>query len=829
MRVPVWGPNEMSNVKVPRSLRSSIVVFNENPELDCSLKITVAAIMAAGSITGAEAQDAPLPPVTIDAPVARPRPPAAKPSPEHLRARAALRQITREREKERQARTAPSSTPAPAGAGATAAAPDGDPYANPAAPYQANRLSSAKFPEPLVNTPRSVTVITREILDDKNATTLKEIGRSTAGVTLGTGEGGSAFGDRFFIRGFDARNDVFLDGIRDPAVSIRENFFTEQIEILRGPGSSFAGRGTTGGAINIVTKQAVDSNFYNAQTTLGTDMTRRITIDANQVITPTFSMRVDGMFQKADVAGRDFIYDDRWGGLVAAKWTPSDAVKFTANYIHTDIDSLPDFGVPYNRPALAPWTDTGVPRNTWYGFVNRDFQKATQDIGTLYGEATINDHLTVTNKFRQQELVLNYIGTLPEAATNGLPGYVNLNPQSRYQVADVTADQTEALLKFDTGPVKHSAVLGTEFSRERVSIDSYTGLASEAIGAGSFTGSGSLINQSVFSPPNLLPFTTSPALTGTPTVIPVTTQSLYLIETANYNDLVILNGGIRYDDYHVSATKAASTVALSSGLVNYNLGAVFKPLPNTSFYAAYATSSNPVGAELDGTSSTYGGLNPTATVNQIFAPQQNQAYEIGNKWELFDKRLLVTGALFRTDIENAREVVPKTAPGSSVPLPNAGQIVAGQAAYVQGIDLEAAGKITDRWSLFGGLVLMRSAITQSVVPGDVGDRLANIAHQSFNTLVKYQATDDIEVGGQAIYASKIYGGTLLAANQGTVLPDHWRFDAFVEFKINKNWTTKFFINNIFNKTYYDAFYQSASPFVLIAPGRVASWVLQAKF
>ena len=79
---------------------------------------------------------------------------------------------------------------------------------------------------------------------------------NTAGVTLGTGEGGNAFGDRFFIRGFDARNDVFIDGIRDAGVSVRENFFTEQIEILRGPGSSFAGRGTTGGAINIVTKQA---------------------------------------------------------------------------------------------------------------------------------------------------------------------------------------------------------------------------------------------------------------------------------------------------------------------------------------------------------------------------------------------------------------------------------------------------------------------------------------------------------------------------------------------------------------------------------------------
>ena len=101
-------------------------------------------------------------------------------------------------------------------------------------------------------------MLTKELLADKNATTLKEVARTTAGVTLGTGEGGNAFGDRFFIRGFDARNDIFIDGVRDPAVSIRENFFTEQVEILRGPASSFAGRGTAGGAINIVTKQAGD-------------------------------------------------------------------------------------------------------------------------------------------------------------------------------------------------------------------------------------------------------------------------------------------------------------------------------------------------------------------------------------------------------------------------------------------------------------------------------------------------------------------------------------------------------------------------------------------
>src|SRR6201999_3556943 len=149
------------------------------------------------------------------------------------------------------------------------------------APYKADRLSSSKFTEPVVNTPRSVTVLTKETLDDQNSTTLREIGRTTAGVTLGSGEGGNAFGDRFFIRGFDARNDIFIDGVRDPGVSIRENFNTEQVEILRGPASSFAGRGTTGGAVNIVTKEAQDANFSREQLTAGTDPMGRLTFDVN--------------------------------------------------------------------------------------------------------------------------------------------------------------------------------------------------------------------------------------------------------------------------------------------------------------------------------------------------------------------------------------------------------------------------------------------------------------------------------------------------------------------------------------------------------------------
>ncbi|MBI5129518.1 MAG: TonB-dependent receptor [Rhodopseudomonas palustris] len=784
----------MNAAKAPRSLRAEASVRTFNDELDSHYgrKVSaVAGMIAVASIGGAEAQQSNLPPVTVDAPVARPRPAAAKPTPDQVRARTALRRAAR---RAQPAQVAPVPFP---NAGALSA--DRNPYADADAPYKVDRLSGTKFSEPVLNTARTVTVLSKEILQDKNATSLRDVARSTAGVTLGTGEGGNAFGDRFFIRGFDARNDVFIDGIRDPAVSIRENFFTEQVEILRGPASTLAGRGTAGGAINIVTKQATTAgNFTKAETTFGTDATKRVTVDVNQVLSPTLAVRFDGLYQKANVAGRNYVYDDRWGTLGAIKWTPTDAIKITANYVHTDLDGLPDFGVPYNTALRKPSTSVNVPRETYYGFVNRDFQKAKQDFGTVIGEFNITPDLTLSNRSRAARSVLDYIGTLP---SNPTATTVQLASQSRYQVTDVLANQTDLTYKFDTGPVKHTLIGGAEVSQEKVMRDTYAGLNSELTGLQT----GGRVTVSLLAPPNELSFASTPQRAYNPTNITVDTKSAYLIETANWNDVVILNGGLRYDDYNIKGESSTASTGVQSGMWNYNVGAVVKPLPYASVYAAYATSSNPVGAELDASGTAYGGLVVNNTTFQALSPEQNKAVEVGTKWELFDRHLLLTGALFQTEKSNARETV-----GSN--------ILSTGVYRVRGIDLEAAGKITDRWSVFGGLVLMESQVLQSVDPTQVGAQLANIAHQSFNLLTKYRFDEHWELGGQATYASKIYGGTFGAIN-GNVLPDHWRFDGFVEFKVDKHLTAKLSVNNILNTTYYDAFYRSASPFVFIAPGR----------
>src|ERR1700722_9529546 len=314
----------MGTVRAPRSLRANAATnfFDERLDGQASRKVSaVAGLVAVASFSsGAEAQQSNLPPVSVDAPVARPKPAASAPTLDQIRARNALRRAAKRQQQQ--------AKPEPAAA-TPALAPDRDRYADPAAPYKGDRIqASGKFPEPLLNTPKTVTVLTKDVLEDKNATTLKQAILSTAGVTLGSGEGGNAFGDRFFIRGFDVRNDVFIDGVRDAGVSVRENFFTEQVEILRGPASSFAGRGTSGGAINIVTKQATTAgSFYNMDTMFGTDMTKRETLDVNQVIRAPLAVRAGGLFQDADVAGRNYVTDDRNGGFVAATWKPVDAVK----------------------------------------------------------------------------------------------------------------------------------------------------------------------------------------------------------------------------------------------------------------------------------------------------------------------------------------------------------------------------------------------------------------------------------------------------------------------------------------------------------------------
>ncbi|HCP03025.1 MAG TPA: TonB-dependent siderophore receptor, partial [Pseudomonas sp.] len=195
---------------------------------------------------------------------------------------------------------------------------DANPYAEEAAPYKARTLSDSRRTRDIADTPQTMTVITRSAIEDSGKTELKDILSAQPGITLGTGEGGNSFGDRYIIRGYEARSDIYTDGLRDPGLITRETFALEQVEIAKGPSSTFAGRGSTGGAVNSVTKKAnLWDDFTTVEGGLGTDDFERYTLDTNRVLTDDLAIRFNGLYTEAEVPDRGPAEKRRTGALIS--------------------------------------------------------------------------------------------------------------------------------------------------------------------------------------------------------------------------------------------------------------------------------------------------------------------------------------------------------------------------------------------------------------------------------------------------------------------------------------------------------------------------------
>ena len=761
--------------------------------------MTAACLLAASPSSLAVAQTAtipsPLPPLSVEANSAKER--AANP----------------------QASTAGIAAPVPQPAPEEKAA---SPYADPVAPYKVEDSGSSKITAPLADTPKTITAISKQVLEDKAATSVRELARQTPGVTLGFAEGGNAFGDSLYIRGFNARGDIFVDGMRDPGNAARETFAVEQVEVYKGPGGTIAGRGVTGGAINLITKQPNEAyNFLDVSTMFGTDKTVRSTVDLNQVISTGLAVRGNVLLHDSHVAGRDDdVQDQRWGGLLAASIKPTDAFKFTIDYYRLRTDGVPDFGVPFDPRTRLPVTETaGVPRATWYGDARpgRDFMQNEADIVTGTAEWKPTDGVKVTSKTRVGRTSVDYLASSPEGtniAGEPKPNLwtTNVHNANRLQETDLLANQTDVTVKFNTGAWRHTVVAGLELSREEVTQRSY-----QRNGA-------SLLNQDV-DLDNPQPVAANlPTNLTTPINRQLDTTAVYLLDTIKLNPQWMVNGGIRLDHFERNDSGPVNANpnndpngSRQDTLFNWNVGIVYKPMAIAAFYAAYATSSNPVGQELDATQTDYGGLSVALAGLE---PEMNRAVEVGTKWELFNRHLLATVALFQTEKENAREPNPL---GGTNPPTSSG------AFRVRGVEFGAQGKVTERWSVYGGLVVMETEVTKSSTPTFVGRELANIPKIQFNLLSKYQLTDSLSVGGQAIYASEVSGGLFAVANEGNQIPAHWRFDLLSEYKFSDNFSAQLNVINITNELYYDALYRNATPFAFVAPGRAGYLTLNWKY
>ncbi|WP_420606324.1 TonB-dependent receptor [Novosphingopyxis sp.] len=696
---------------------------------------------------------------------------------------------------------------------------DANPNADPDAAYKIDRSSDGKYTEPVRDTPKSQTIIPKEVIEDIGATSFREVVRSTPGVTLGTGEGGNAFGDRIFIRGFDARNDVYIDGLRDPGVTSREIFAVEQIEIVKGPSGTFGGRGTTGGTVSLQSKQPLPGNFVIGEGSVGTDNRYRATLDANQKLSDTLSLRVNGLYDRGDTPGRDFVKGERYGGAAAIAWDATPELSLSADYYYFRSDSLPDYGIPYDVANNRPFD---VPRGNFYGVLDRDFQTIEADVATVHIAYQPLDSLRFSSRTRYGKTANRYIVSAPERPDTTDPDpaewTVLANPKNRNSDNEYFANVTDARFDFATAGIGHTLLTGVEYAHEQVRNNPYN-FDSEVVG-GVITPPITIV-QNLPNPDPTIAFPFPILESGNITTTTVESLSAFAIDTVKFGEHFQALLGVRYDGFDIVAAGGADRATGAPlpdrrsdvDFLNYQASLVYKPVEPVTLYASFSTSSNPSGDQLDGSGASYDGLDQA---NAALQPERNKSYEIGLKAEPFGPDLLFTAALFRIDKTNARQQL-----GRGGPVVNIGELRS------QGGEIGISGKLTPRLQLFGGYTYLDAVITKAADPEQQGARFANVPRHSASLLATYQLTDAFMLGGQATVRSEIFGGTQAAGD--TRVPGFVRFDAVARYDIGNALQVRLNVLNLTDELYYDTLYRSGTPFVYVAPGRSALVSLTAGF
>lgn len=641
------------------------------------------------------------------------------------------------------------------------------------------RASSPKYTEPLRDIPQTITVIPQETFEAQGATTLRDVLRNVTGISIQAGEGGVPAGDNLTIRGFSARTDIFIDGVRDFGGYTRDPFNVAQVEVTKGPASAYAGRGSTGGAVNLITKAPHLGASYSGSFGGGTAAYKRGTVDINQPIDGLGSgtaLRLNAMWTDSEVPGRDVVENQRWGVAPSLAFGLGTPTRVTLGYTHLAQDNVPDYGVPWvpeGNEALAEYADQPAPVDfsNFYGLTARDYEDVVTGVATAQVEQDLNASLTLRNVTRYGRTRRDSSITAPRFASDDSTDIRRTDWKSRDQTDAILANQTNLMARFDTGAVEHALTTGVELSYETEENYSRieTGPAPPA--------------TDLFRPNPSDPYGGAIVRTGERTEADATAAALYAFDTVNLGARWELSGGVRWDRFDVDhMPPSGETAARTDSMVSWRGGVVYKPRPEGSIYLGYGTSFNPSAEGLS--LSTRGGS--LADIE----PEKSRSYELGTKWEALGSRLSLNAALFRTDKTNARTAGLN--PGDP-------PFVLDGEQRVSGLELGASGRLTSAWSLFGGYTYMQSEITKSNEADEVGNAFGNTPDHSFSLWTSYRLPWELELGGGVQYV-----GDRFNSSSGTrVAPSYRLFDAMAAYHVSDHLTLRLNVNNLTDEQYID--------------------------
>jgi len=701
---------------------------------------------------------------------------------------------------------------------------------------RATPVSSPKFTEPVKDIPATVDVIPQAVYSQQGATTLSDVLRNTPGITFFAGEGGSANrtgGDSFYLRGFDTSNSIYIDGVRDEGAITRDTFNTEQVEVVKGP-SADNGRGGTAGYVNLVSKVPQLASFETATLSYafdehGAEGNLRATADLNQSLGDGVwkgaAFRLNLMDQGGGVPGRDIAEKNRWSvapSLALGLGTPT---RMFLSYQHTRENNTPDYGLPSTiidgsaPPAYEFLYAPGVDPHNYYGFANFDRERIANDNATVRIEHEFSARLKINNQTRYSATDRWIEATSPSSNATTPQGEVTLS-HGIYQTRNtILSNQTNFRADLETGSVSHTITSGLELSRETADNPIWAVVPNGIANPGYLVGIYSPDTQ----PDSLLNYL--PHQTGSETDTKIDTEALYIFDTAKIGSKWEITGGLRLEHYDIdetsvtaaspaiaataakpatsttpatASTAAVAAVPFSSLELNakktvpaWRAGLIYKLMANGSLYGSLSTAERP-----PGTSGYTNTLSTTAASadNPLLTPQKATNYELGTKWEFFDERLLATAAVFRS----VNSHVPAADPVTGLVDQTSDQTV-------DGIELNASGKITEKWLVLGGVAFMHSKVSSLISTNAQGLTLPLLPKESGNLWTTYRLPFGLTLGGGMQYmgATKRLQATNapVASTFSSSVDSYWVFNVLASYEVTKKITIRLNVNNLFDHEY----------------------------
>lgn len=633
-------------------------------------------------------------------------------------------------------------------------------------PYTVEDTSSTmRIPVPIHDSPRSVEVVTRQVMDDQRAIRLNDVLRNVSGVSESNNQGGQ--GGEFMIRGFRSELNVFKNGFRDDSLfssrTQRDTINIERVEVVKGPPSFLYGRSDPGGIINQITKAPLRNPYYSAEMIIGNYGLYRPQFDIGGPLnaSKTLTFRFNGMFESAG-SYRDGVESTRTVIAPTIGWEigPRTTLRVEGEYLYSRAPI--DRGLTAFGTGIAP-----IP-------ISRFLGDPTRKLETHNGKATLillhefNDMFTWRSAFRAavtrsrySSLESNFFIDEPAGILNLAQYYIPTTTQSHYL-------QNELHGKFSTGPFKHKTIVGVELGRE-VSVASVSGdFGGDTTTPGAF----SFIN--IFNPADRL-FLNTPLTKFSNTKNVNDILGFYFGDHVSLWENLHLHGGGRFDYFkqHLTNrpddfTPTQSQDSQTNLAFSPSVGLTYQPWKPIALFANYTESFAP---QAGGTRSRFGTL---------FEPERGKAYEGGVKFQFFEDRLRASIAAFHIKKRNVLTPDPFD--------PIAFSVATGEQRS-QGVEFDMAGRLLPGWDVIANYAYIDTRVTADNT-FLVGSRVPNSALHQGSLWTTYFLQDGPLKGlgaGVGMYAQGKRNGVFQCTDPANCqapfdLPGYVRMDAAVYYR-----------------------------------------------